>query len=51
MPQVGFQLMIPMSDGANTAHALDCAATVIGQAVRCCLKFNNNINILSLKYM
>jgi hypothetical protein len=30
MPQVGFELMIPVFERAKTVHALDRAATVIG---------------------
>jgi hypothetical protein len=30
MPQVGFEHMIPVFERANTVHALDHAATVIG---------------------
>jgi hypothetical protein len=31
MPQVGFELMIPVFEGAKTVHALDRAATVIAR--------------------
>jgi hypothetical protein len=30
MPQMGFELTIPVFERAKTVHALDCAATVIG---------------------
>jgi hypothetical protein len=29
MPQVGFELTIPVFERVKTVHALDCAATVI----------------------
>jgi hypothetical protein len=29
MPEVGFELTIPVFERAKTVHALDCAATVI----------------------
>jgi hypothetical protein len=32
MPQVGFELTIPVFERAKTVHALDRAATVIGVA-------------------
>jgi hypothetical protein len=31
MPRVGFEPTIPVFERAKTVHALDCAATVIGQ--------------------
>jgi hypothetical protein len=31
MPQVGLEPTISVFDQAKTAHALDCAATVIGK--------------------
>jgi uncharacterized protein (UPF0212 family) len=31
MPRVGFELTIPVFEQAKTVHALDIAATVIGQ--------------------
>jgi hypothetical protein len=33
MPQVGFEPMIPVFERANTVHALDREATVIGKAM------------------
>jgi hypothetical protein len=33
MPQVGFELTIPVFERAKTIHALDRAATVIGDSV------------------
>jgi hypothetical protein len=31
MPKVGLEPTIPVFEGAKTVHALDCAATVIGE--------------------
>jgi hypothetical protein len=44
MPSVGFELTIPAFEGAKTVHALDCAATVIGDGCICQRKFRIAIN-------
>jgi hypothetical protein len=33
MPQVGFERMIPVFEQVKTVHALDHAATVVGEVV------------------
>jgi hypothetical protein len=41
MPKVGFEPIIPAFDRANTVHALDRAATVIGRLHTRHIKYNN----------
>jgi hypothetical protein len=48
MPGVGFEFMTPVFERANTVHALDHAATVIGhyQTTRRLIPENSNISAL-----
>jgi hypothetical protein len=39
MPRVGFENTIPVFERTKTVHALDCAASVIGEASNTFLNF------------
>jgi hypothetical protein len=47
MPQVGFERTIPVFERAKTVHALDRAATVIGQKYN--IPENNSIFLIWCK--
>jgi hypothetical protein len=48
MPRVGFELMIPVCERAETVNALDRAATVIGSLCNyCILEFQNRLWIIN----